>query len=48
MIDLYTDDFDSRLTGAERRSYFTTPYVAKSCPEVGPELRPKVGDGMKG
>ena len=35
MIDLYTDDFDSRLTGAERRSYFTTPYVAKSCPEVG-------------
>ena len=25
MIDLYADDFDPRLTGAERRSYFTTP-----------------------
>jgi hypothetical protein len=38
MIDLYTDDFDSRLTGAKRRSYLTTPYLAKSCPEVGPAL----------
>src|ERR1700681_914356 len=26
MIDLYADDFDPRLTGAERRGYFTTPY----------------------
>jgi hypothetical protein len=26
MIDLYTDDFDPRLTGAERRGYFTTRY----------------------
>jgi hypothetical protein len=25
-------------TTLERRSYFTTPYVAKSCPEVGPAL----------
>ena len=27
MIDLYADDFDPCLTGAERRGYFTTPYT---------------------
>jgi hypothetical protein len=30
MIDLYADDFDPRLTGAERRGYFTTPYDSKA------------------
>ena len=25
-IDLYADDFDPRLTGAERSGYFTPPY----------------------
>ncbi len=30
MIDLYADDFDTRLTGAERRGYFTTPYDSRS------------------
>ena len=25
MIDLYADDFGPRLTGTERRGYFTTP-----------------------
>jgi NAD(P)H dehydrogenase (quinone) len=29
-IDLYADDFDPRLTGAERRGYFTTPYDSKA------------------
>src|SRR6202035_3026460 len=30
MFDLYADDFDPRLTGAERRGYFTTPYDSKA------------------
>ena len=30
MIDLYADDFDPRLTGAERRGYFTTPYDSRA------------------
>src|SRR5580704_3667636 len=30
MIDLYADEFDPRLTGAERRGYFTTPYDSKA------------------
>jgi len=30
MIDLYADDFDPRLTSAERRGYFTTPYDSKA------------------
>jgi multimeric flavodoxin WrbA len=30
MIDLYADDFDPCLTGAERRGYFTTPYDSKA------------------
>src|SRR6202022_3160582 len=30
MIDLYADDFDPRLTGAERRGYFTPPYDSKA------------------
>ena len=30
MIDLYADDFDPRLTGAERRGYSTTPYDSKA------------------
>jgi NAD(P)H dehydrogenase (quinone) len=30
MIDLYADDFDPRLTDAERRSYFTTPYDSRA------------------
>lgn len=30
IIDLYADDFDPRLTGAERRGYFTTPYDSKA------------------
>ena len=29
-IDLYADDFDPRLTGAERRGYFTTPYDSRA------------------
>jgi hypothetical protein len=29
-IDLYADDFDPRLTGAERRDYFTTPYDSRA------------------
>jgi putative NADPH-quinone reductase len=30
MIDLYADDFDPRLTSAERRGYFTTPYDSRA------------------
>src|SRR3984893_6008648 len=30
MIDLYADDFDPRLTGAERRGYFTAPYDSRA------------------
>ena len=30
MIDLYADDFDPCLTGAERRGYFTTPYDSRA------------------
>src|SRR6202030_4504564 len=30
MIDLYADDFDPCLTGAELRGYFTTPYDSKA------------------
>ena len=30
IIDLYADNFDPRLTGAERRGYFTTPYDSKA------------------
>jgi NAD(P)H dehydrogenase (quinone) len=30
MIDLYADDFDPRLTGTERRGYFTTPYDSRA------------------
>jgi NAD(P)H dehydrogenase (quinone) len=30
MIDLYADDFDPCLTGAERRGYFATPYESKA------------------
>jgi NAD(P)H dehydrogenase (quinone) len=30
MIDLYADDFDPRLTRAERRRYFTTPYDSRA------------------
>ena len=30
MIDLYADDFDPRLTAAERRGYFTTPYDSRA------------------
>jgi NAD(P)H dehydrogenase (quinone) len=30
MIDLYADDFDPRLTRAERLGYFTTPYDSRA------------------
>jgi NAD(P)H dehydrogenase (quinone) len=30
MIDLYADDFDPRLTGAECRGYFATPFESKA------------------
>src|SRR3984893_2972037 len=30
MIDLYADNFDPRLTGAERRGYFTPPYDSRA------------------
>jgi putative NADPH-quinone reductase len=33
MIDLYADDFDPRLTGAERRGYFT---IARPSPVMSP------------
>jgi hypothetical protein len=28
--DMYADDFDPRLTGAERRGYFATPFESKA------------------
>jgi len=42
IIDLYADDFAPRLTGAERRGYFTTPYDSKADArpaQVGREAR---------
>jgi NAD(P)H dehydrogenase (quinone) len=44
MIDLYADDFDPRLTGAERRGYFATPYESKAAD--GPCLRKKAETKM--
>lgn len=39
LIDLYADDFDPRLTGAERGSYFTTPYDASAVADYAARLR---------
>ena len=39
MIDLYADDFDPRLTGAERRGYFATPYESKAVANYVARLR---------
>ena len=39
IIDLYADDFDPRLTGAERRGYFTTPYDSRAVADYVARLR---------
>jgi NAD(P)H dehydrogenase (quinone) len=39
IIDLYADDFDPRLTGGERRSYFTTPYDSRAVADYVARLR---------
>jgi hypothetical protein len=36
MIDLYADDFDPRLTGAERGGYFRRPMIAGPSPAMSP------------
>jgi putative NADPH-quinone reductase len=38
-LDLYADDFDPRLTGAERRGYFATPYESKAVANYVARLR---------
>jgi NAD(P)H dehydrogenase (quinone) len=39
IIDLYADDFDPRLTGGERRGYFTTPYDSRAVADYVARLR---------
>jgi len=39
IIDLYADDFDPRLTGGERRGYFTTPYDSGAVADYVARLR---------
>ena len=39
LIDLYADDFDPRLTRAERRGYFTVPYDCSAVADYVARLR---------